>query len=98
MTRPSIPVDFLELPSGDRPGALEEIVEREFRTALLMTDEDELPYGLSYFDLGLTSLGITDLKQRFEELLGCEIDTTVLFNSPTIDSLLGYLTARLLVH
>jgi acyl carrier protein len=74
-----------------RTEIIEEILEREFRAALLMTDDDELPFDQSYFDLGLTSLGITDLKQRIEELLACEIDTNVLFNSPTVERLLAYL-------
>lgn len=61
-----------------------------------MTDDDELPFDQSYFDLGLTSLSITDLKQRLEQLLDCEIDANVLFNSPTVDRLLTYLTNELL--
>jgi acyl carrier protein len=81
-----------ELPVAERGEVLEEILETEFRAALLMTDEDELPFDMSFFDLGLTSLGITDLKQRLEELLDCEIDTNVLFNSPTVERLLTHLT------
>lgn len=84
-----------ELSFAERRDALEEILETEFKAALLMTDEDELPFDQSYFDLGLTSLGITDLKERFEELLQVEIDTTVLFNSPTVERLLDYLTEQI---
>lgn len=80
-----------ELPFAVRRETLEEILDREFRAALLMTEDDDLPFDQSYFDLGLTSLGITDLKQRIEELLDCEIDTNVLFNSPTVERLLEYL-------
>lgn len=84
-----------ELSIAERRDALEEILEKEFKAALLMTDEDELPFDQSYFDLGLTSLGITDLKERFEDLLEVEIDTTMLFNSPTVERLLDYLTERI---
>ena len=77
-----------ELPANERNEALEEILVTEFKAALLMTEEDELPFDQSYFDLGLTSLGITDLKQRIEQLLDCEIDANVLFNSPTVEQLL----------
>jgi acyl carrier protein len=84
-----------ELSFAERRDALEEILETEFKAALLMTDEDELPFDQSYFDLGLTSLAITDLKERFEELLGVEIDTNVLFNSPTVERLLDYLTEHI---
>jgi acyl carrier protein len=84
-----------ELSFAERRDALEVILETEFKAALLMTDDDELPFDQSYFDLGLTSLGITDLKERFEELFECEIDTNVLFNSPTVERLLDYLTQNL---
>lgn len=84
-----------ELSFAERRDTLEVILETEFKAALLMTDDDELPFDQSYFDLGLTSLGITDLKDRFEELFDCEIDTNVLFNSPTVERLLDYLTENL---
>jgi len=80
-----------DLPFAVRGEILEEILDKEFRAALLMTEDDDLPFDQSYFDLGLTSLGITDLKQRIEELLDCVIDTNVLFNSPTVERLLEYL-------
>jgi acyl carrier protein len=80
-----------ELSFAERRDALEEILEREFKAALLMTDDDDLPFDQSYFDLGLTSLSITDLKDRFEVLFECDIDTNVLFNSPTVERLLDYL-------
>ncbi|WP_245722886.1 acyl carrier protein [Micromonospora matsumotoense] len=63
----------------------------EFKTALLMTEQDDLPLDESYFDLGLTSLTVNDLKQRLESLLSREIDGTLLFNSPTVQRLLDHL-------
>lgn len=84
-----------ELSFAERRDALEEILETEFKAALLMTDDDELPFDQSYFDLGLTSLSITDLKERFEELFDVEIDTTLLFNTPTVERLLDYLSERI---
>lgn len=81
-----------ELPVNEREEALEEIVVTEFKAALLMTDEDELPFDQSYFDLGLTSLGLTDLKQRIERILDCEIDANTLFNNPTVEQLLTRLS------
>jgi len=95
MTATPIVTELRELSVAERRDALEVILETEFKSALLMTDDDELPFDQSYFDLGLTSLGITDLKERFEELLDCEIDTNVLFNSPTVERLLDYLTDHL---
>ncbi|CRK58235.1 Modular polyketide synthase [Alloactinosynnema sp. L-07] len=83
--------ELVDLPVVERREALEAALEPEFRHALLMTEDDDLPHDQSFFDLGLTSLGLTDLKQRLERLLGCEIDANVLFNSPTLESLLTYL-------
>ncbi|GLW89931.1 acyl carrier protein [Actinokineospora globicatena] len=83
--------DLADLPAVERGEALEEVLAPRFRAALLMTEDDDLPPDRSFFDLGLTSLGLTDLKQDIEGLLGCEIDATVLFNSPTLESLIGYL-------
>jgi acyl carrier protein len=87
----SIVGELRVLPATERAEALESIVVAEFRAALLMSDEDELPFDQSFFDLGLTSLGITDLKQRLERFLACEIDANVLFNSPTVERLLDHL-------
>lgn len=83
-----------ELPAAERVDVLSVVLETEFRAALLMTEDDELPFDQSFFDLGLTSLSLTDLKQRIEEALLCEIDTNVLFSSPTIERLLAHLCER----
>lgn len=92
-TSPTSTIDRLrELPANEREEALEEIVVTEFKAALLMTDEDELPFDQSYFDLGLTSLGLTDTKQRIERILDCEIDANTLFNNPTVEQLLTRLS------
>jgi acyl carrier protein len=87
---------LLALPRSERAEALETLVCDEFRASLLMDNDDELPLDESYFDLGLTSLRLTELKQRVEDLLGCAIDTNAVFNRPTVRQLLGYLTDDLL--
>ena len=53
-----------ELPLSERREGLEELVVTEFRTTLMMTDEEDLPFDMSYFDLGFTSLRITEIKER----------------------------------
>jgi acyl carrier protein len=80
----------------ERLTALEAIVVTEFKTALLMSEDDELPVEDSFFELGLTSLGLTDVRQRLETLLGRGIGSTLLFNSPTVESLLESLTSQVL--
>lgn len=81
-----------ELPRPERREFLEELVVAELRDTLLMTAEDEeLDPRTSFFDLGLTSLRLTEVKQRLETLLACGIDANTLFNSPTIEALVDHL-------
>jgi acyl carrier protein len=79
------------LPRSERKGALEALVVAEFKAGLLMTGQDELPGDQSYFELGLASLGVMEIKQRLEAQLGCRIDAAVLFNHPTVNQLLAHL-------
>jgi acyl carrier protein len=83
-----------ELPRSERVETLTELLVAEFKAVLLMADDEELPLECSYFDLGLTSLTLSDLKQRLEGLLGCEINANILFNSPTVTRLVEHLTAE----
>lgn len=84
------------LPRPERRDALEELVIKEFRSSLLMTDDEIFPADQSFFDLGLTSLSVTSLKQRLEGLLGVELDANLLFNRPTVEALMEHLTQDLL--
>ncbi|MFG2000478.1 acyl carrier protein [Spirillospora sp. NPDC048911] len=85
-----------ELPPSERRGELEELVITEFKTTLMMTEDDELPLDMSYFELGFTSLGLTEIKERLETQLGRPVSTNVLFNSPTMERLLSYLADEVL--
>jgi acyl carrier protein len=85
-----------ELPLSERREGLEELVVAEFRTTLMMADDEDLPFDMSYFDLGFTSLRITEIKERLETQLGRVISTNVLFNSPTMECLISYLADEVL--
>lgn len=92
-------VELLQsLSRPERIMALETIVVTEFKAALLMTEDDELSLTDSFFELGLTSLGLTDVKQRLETLLGRGIGSTMLFNSPTVELLMEQLTTDVLTE
>jgi hypothetical protein len=84
------------LPLSEREDALEQLVVAEFKATLLMSDDEELLLDESFFDAGFTSLRITEIKERLETLLGCEISTNLLFNSPTVERLLEHLTCDVL--
>ncbi|HEX5114848.1 MAG TPA: acyl carrier protein [Pseudonocardiaceae bacterium] len=79
------------MPRSARRVALEELVITEFKATLIMPDDEELPLDQSYFEFGFTSLRITEIKQRLERLLGCEMSTTQLFNNPTVNQFMDYL-------
>ena len=83
-------------PLSERATVLEALVAGEFRTWLLMTDADALPLDESYFALGLTSLGAVEIQERLESILGRRIDSSSLFNNPTIDHLLLHLRSEVL--
>lgn len=85
-----------ELPLSERRDGLEELVVTEFKRTLMMTDDEDLPFDTSYFELGFTSLRITEIKERLETQLGCKISTNVLFNSPTMEQLISYLAEEVL--
>lgn len=92
-------VDALrDLPRSERAEALTELLVTEFKRVLLMDCDEELPFEQSYFELGLTSLTLSDLKQRIEGLFGCELDANVLFDSPTVNRLLTHLTTEALAE
>lgn len=84
------------LPRSERREALEALVVAEFKTTLLMTAGDELPREQSFFDLGLTSLGLTEVKQRLDALLGHSISANSLFNQPTMAALIAQLCQEVL--
>ncbi len=62
----------------------------------MMADDEDLPLDMSYFELGFTSLRITEIKERLEAQLGRKISTNVLFNSPTTERLISYLADEVL--
>ncbi|WP_447039702.1 acyl carrier protein [Streptomyces sp. DSM 118878] len=82
---------FRELPRAELAEELERILVGRFRESLLMDETEDLPLDISYFDLGLTSLKLTELRQTLEDVLGVSINANVLFNEPTVSRLLDHL-------
>lgn len=87
---------FARTPLSERAAVLEALVVSEFRAWLLMSEADALPLDESYFALGLTSLGAVEIQERLESILGRRIDSSSLFNNPTIDHLLLHLRSEVL--
>lgn len=85
-----------ETPLSERTAVIQALVVAEFKASLLIAETDELPFDESYFELGLTSLGATEIKQRLEARLGRPFDSAILFGNPTINHLLNYLRTGVL--
>jgi acyl carrier protein len=83
-------------PLSERSTLIESLVATEFRVWLLMEDTELLPFDESYFELGLTSLGAVEIEQRLEAAIGRPIDSTSLFNNPTVSHLLNHLRTDVL--
>jgi acyl carrier protein len=87
---------LLALPKAQRRAELTDLVAREFRRGLLMSDDEQLPLDENYFALGLTSLKAAEVKQSLEDALGCELETPVLFSSSTVRQIADHLAAIVL--
>ena len=85
-----------ETPLSERAALLEALVSGEFKAWLLMTDAEELPLDESYFALGLTSLGATEIQERLQTMIGRRIDSASLFNNPTVRHLLTFMRMEVL--
>ncbi|MFJ9964788.1 acyl carrier protein [Streptomyces avermitilis] len=84
-----------ELPRTELADEIETLVLRKFKAVLLMDESEDLPVDISYFDLGLTSLRLTEIRQSLEQLLDLSINVNVLFNEPTVAQLVDYLAGAL---
>lgn len=85
-------LDELEqLPLSDRAQALDDFIYGHFRQALMLEPHETVDFKESFFDLGMTSLTLTESKRVFEQALRCVIDTPLLFNNPTVPTLIKML-------
>jgi hypothetical protein len=97
VTEPSPRVrQVLALPKSGRRAALEELVVAEFAELLGLPGGAEFPRRTGFFDLGMTSLRLTEVRQRLTRLLGDQIRIETLFEHATMDSLLEHLVTAVL--
>ena len=87
---------LIALPQGERLAFLENVVVAEIKRVLLMPDDEELPFEETFFELGLTSLALSDVRQAIETQLRHSFSSTVMFNCPTVEQLLDYLLKEML--
>ncbi|MEV0331084.1 SDR family NAD(P)-dependent oxidoreductase, partial [Micromonospora echinospora] len=88
--RPRLRERYEAMPDARRHTALTEHVTGEL-ARILMLDEASLDPQKGLFDLGLDSLMALEFKNRVQAAFGHEMPTTLLFNYPTVDAVVGYL-------
>jgi acyl carrier protein len=88
--------NLLAMPGPEQRTGFEEMIVAEFRAALEAEPGEPLPMDMPYFNLGLTSLRLVEIRKRLEDLLGITISSNVLFNRPTLEQLTAYLAEELL--
>jgi len=81
---------------SERPRLLETLVVGRFRAALLMAESEPVPFGESYFGLGLSSLGAVEIEHYLRAEIGRPINTAAILNNPTLGHLLSYLQTEVL--
>lgn len=86
------PYELTALPPSERREMLENLILAQFRRALLMEPDEDLPLDSGFFDLGLTSLRLIEIRGSLEDQLGIGIDAAVVFSQPTIEQLVDHLT------
>jgi acyl carrier protein len=86
----------LDLPRAGRRAALDELVVEVFAEILGIPGGVEFPRGTGFFDLGMNSLRLTEVRQRLTRLLGDRISVEALFEHATVDSLVEHLVTAVL--
>ncbi|MFD0408062.1 SDR family NAD(P)-dependent oxidoreductase, partial [Kitasatospora sp. NPDC127116] len=79
------------LAGPERGQLLLDTVRRRAAAALGHLDEDAVPPGRGFLDLGFNSLTAVEFRNDLERLTGLRLSTTVMFDHPTPDALARYL-------
>lgn len=92
--------DSTRMPASLAPSAhiqgsddLRDVVRREVAAVLGHTDPTAIDTERGFFDIGLDSLTIVQLKTRLEESLGLTLPSTLGLEYPSIDALTAHITS-----
>ncbi|MEM7674933.1 MAG: SDR family NAD(P)-dependent oxidoreductase [Myxococcota bacterium] len=84
-------LDLSGMDASARRDALCEHLCAEIATVLDLDSPDAVEARGRLMDLGMDSLMAVELKTRLEQSLGLELQTTILFDHPTVEALVKYL-------
>ena len=88
---PSPRLSLDQVPESDRRGVLMDHVQELVAKTLGIKDPTVIGTDQRLFDLGLDSLMAIELRSHLQRNLGCTLQSTLLFDYPTLDALVNYL-------
>jgi len=91
----SILTDLAAVPSDQQRERLDTYVCSQICQTLGFSPDD-LNRQIGFFDLGMDSLTALELKNNLQTDLGLSLPSTLVFDYPTVNALLGYLAERLI--
>ncbi|MEV7094006.1 SDR family NAD(P)-dependent oxidoreductase [Amycolatopsis sp. NPDC051045] len=83
-----------DLPAGERPGWLLEWVRAEVAATLGHPSVDAVEPESAFAELGFTSLGVVELRNRISAATGLELPAALVWDYPTVAELAGHLLAN----
>jgi hypothetical protein len=86
---------LLGLEPTEQAEHLREWLQREFAAALGHTDAKSLDPHRGFFDLGMDSLTVVELRRRLQLALGLPVPASVIFNHPNLVALTTFLLTKL---
>lgn len=75
---------------------LEDNIKRYIRTVIGLRESISIESAKSVFDFGLDSLMAVELKNIIEKNIKTKLKSTLLFDYPTVKSLVGYIAQKIL--
>lgn len=91
----SVASDLAQAPVEQRPALLENVVRRIIADTLGIKAPDGIEPRGRLFDLGFDSMLALETAERLSKTLGIDLHDTLVFEYPTLEALLAYLTKQL---
>lgn len=95
-TPPWMRLELEEAPPEERQDLLTRQIQGLIAKVLGLDAPELVQPRQRLFDLGLDSLMAVELKSRLESGLGCSLRSTLMFDYPTLEALVGYLSTDVL--